>query len=419
MIHGEIMNANLRSMKIEELTQALQSARATTLRLIQVLKAADHAAYWAGQDPVHSEINPHLWEAGHVAWFQEYWVTRNPQRANGIRYSIDVPHGEPIFPDADSVFNSAIAPRFMRSQVSSEKQQKIQRYLQTGLDHCLEMLCADSPQNASGLYFYKLALAHELMHIESFRIMGQVLGTEIPKDLAGRALVGDCCGLSANHAIEISVKQFTIDFSQEEFCFDNELAKTQWSVDAFEIDQHVVSHEQFAAFVESGGYVRESLWSPKGWAWRKEKNLNGPRWLRIKNGVIERCSFGQWHAVEAHSPMVHVSLYEAQAFCQWAKRKLPTEAQWLAGHNANMCWGAVWEWTADAFMPFEGFEPHPYREYSEPWFVTHQLVKGASTMPPIVKWRYDWAPKPGSPEAKIYEAIKPRDWIATALQASQ
>ena len=33
------------------------------------------------------------------------------------------------------------------------------------------------------------------------------------------------------------------------------------------------------------------------------------------------------------------------------------------------------------------------------------------SMPPIVTWRYNWNPEPGSPEAKIYEAIKPRDWI--------
>ena len=33
------------------------------------------------------------------------------------------------------------------------------------------------------------------------------------------------------------------------------------------------------------------------------------------------------------------------------------------------------------------------------------------SMPPIVTWRYNWSPEPGSPEAKIYEAIKPRDWV--------
>jgi len=29
-----------------------------------------------------------------------------------------------------------------------------------------------------------------------------------------------------------------------------------------------------------------------------------------------------------------------------------------------------------------------------------------------VKWRYDWEPAPGSAEAKLYEMIKPRDWLA-------
>jgi coproporphyrinogen III oxidase len=33
------------------------------------------------------------------------------------------------------------------------------------------------------------------------------------------------------------------------------------------------------------------------------------------------------------------------------------------------------------------------------------------SMPPIVTWRYNWNPEPSSPEAKIYEAIKPRDWV--------
>jgi coproporphyrinogen III oxidase len=36
------------------------------------------------------------------------------------------------------------------------------------------------------------------------------------------------------------------------------------------------------------------------------------------------------------------------------------------------------------------------------------------SLPPLVKWRYDWRPAPGTPEAKLYEIfLKPRDWLAT------
>jgi coproporphyrinogen III oxidase len=35
------------------------------------------------------------------------------------------------------------------------------------------------------------------------------------------------------------------------------------------------------------------------------------------------------------------------------------------------------------------------------------------SMPPIVKWRYDWKPEPGTPEARLYtDFLPPRDWLA-------
>jgi coproporphyrinogen III oxidase len=34
------------------------------------------------------------------------------------------------------------------------------------------------------------------------------------------------------------------------------------------------------------------------------------------------------------------------------------------------------------------------------------------SMPPVVKWRYDWAPEAGSPEAVLYsDFLTPRDWV--------
>jgi coproporphyrinogen III oxidase len=34
------------------------------------------------------------------------------------------------------------------------------------------------------------------------------------------------------------------------------------------------------------------------------------------------------------------------------------------------------------------------------------------SLPPVVKWRYDWAPEPGTPEARLYELfLVPRDWV--------
>ena len=40
--------------------------------------------------------------------------------------------------------------------------------------------------------------------------------------------------------------------------------------------------------------------------------------------------------------------------------------------------GNIWEWTASTFGPYPGFAPDPYKEYSEPWFATHKVLRGGS-----------------------------------------
>ena len=81
-------------------------------------------------------------------------------------------------------------------------------------------------------------------------------------------------------------------------------------------------------------------------------------------------------------PVTHVSWYEADAWCRWAGRRLPTEVEWehaaLAGASRGLRWGQVWEWTASTFRPYPGFSADPLRDYSQPWFGSHKVLRGAS-----------------------------------------
>ncbi|HEX2010087.1 MAG TPA: SUMF1/EgtB/PvdO family nonheme iron enzyme, partial [Roseateles sp.] len=76
--------------------------------------------------------------------------------------------------------------------------------------------------------------------------------------------------------------------------------------------------------------------------------------------------------------------YEAEAYCAWAGRRLPSAAQWehaacSRADAADFGWGrSVWEWTAQAFQPYEGFAPGPYRDYSQPWFGSHRELRGGA-----------------------------------------
>jgi EgtB-related family protein len=92
--------------------------------------------------------------------------------------------------------------------------------------------------------------------------------------------------------------------------------------------------------------------------------------------------FDRWQRLVADEPVRHVSWNEAQAYCHWAKRRLPTEAEWTYAASRGMRWGDVWEWTASTFAPFPGFSADPYADYSQPWFHTHKVLKGASFATP-------------------------------------
>jgi iron(II)-dependent oxidoreductase len=61
--------------------------------------------------------------------------------------------------------------------------------------------------------------------------------------------------------------------------------------------------------------------------------------------------------------------------------------------------GNVWEWTSSTFTPYPGFVCDPYREYSEPWFGTHRVLRGGSFATPLRlisnTWRNFYTPDRG------------------------
>ena len=166
------------------------------------------------------------------------------------------------------------------------------------------------------------------------------------------------------------------------FLFDNERGPHELRVPEFEIDATPVTWGQFAEFVEDGGYDEAACWSAEGWAWLQRDGRRTPRHVQqMRQGVLLR-RFGRDTRVPLTQTAVHVNAHEAEAWCRWAGRRLPGEAEWeLAAHQGasrGFRWGEAWEWTATTFRPYPGFEPHPWRDASEPRFHTHRVLRGAS-----------------------------------------
>jgi ergothioneine biosynthesis protein EgtB len=355
---GYSVAQSLRSGGVAEVRAALLAARRRTLLLADAY--ADALGDRLHRLPYLPTINTPLWELGHVGWFQEWWISRNEQRAAGARS--DPGHARPasVLEGADTLYDSGRVAHSTRWSLALPPPAATREYLRATLEQTLAAL-EDLPVPAThdDLYFFRLVALHEEMHAEAAIYMARTLGISLP-----RSAWVERPAISGAPAIRIPGGTWRLGWHGQGFAFDNELQAHEVQIAPFEIDAQPVDAGQVDEFARAGGYEHRRWWDDEGWCWREANDIRAP----------------SEPGGDAHAPALHVSLHEARAWCRWAGRRLPTEAEWefAACTSPAFSWGHAWEWTASTFEPFAGFEPHPYSDYSAPWFGTRQVLRGAS-----------------------------------------
>jgi ergothioneine biosynthesis protein EgtB len=382
-------------------------ARSRTLGLVSDLSDDQFSSV-----PLLRIINPFLWEIGHVAYFQEYWVLRHA----GLK--------PPILPDADDWYDSAKVAHDIRWGLPLPSRNATVEYLEAVRDKVLDRI-ANSNLNERDVYFILLSIFHEDMHDEAFTITRQTLGYPAPSFSALQNLQD-----SEPHSAELPGGDVAVPASRyvigsrlgDGFIFDNEKWAHEVDLRAFEIARAPITQSEFLGFVDDDGYSRREFWSDESWTWRERGGIVHPTyWRKNEVGGWQRRHFDRWTPLEPHHPVANISWFEAEAYCRWVRRRLPTEFEWEAaaggirsGAAANLDWiesglcdvgnhasgdsafgcrqmiGNVWEWTANDFLPYPGFVEDPYKEYSKPWFGTHKTLRGGawSTRSRIIKPSY-------------------------------
>jgi gamma-glutamyl hercynylcysteine S-oxide synthase len=360
---------------MRHLVEALVDARR---RLHELVLDVDD---WMG--PKLPIVNPILWEIGHVAWFQEHWMLRH---ARGRA---------PLRADGDALYDSAKVAHDTRWDLPLPDRTATLAYMAEILERSVDAIA-----DGEHAYFAELAIFHEDMHGEALAYTRTTLGLPQPPAAAPTEPAGPWPG---DVAVPGGTYVLGAPRDAPYFVFDNEKWAHAVEVAPFAIARAPVTNAEYAAFVADGGYRRDALWSSDGRRWRDEARASGPLYA----------------PGAPHHPIIHVSWYEAEAYCRWADRRLPTEAEWelaaggrekrrypwgetpptpahanldarcggpvdVAAHAAGdspfgcrQMLGNTWEWTASRFLPFPGFVADPYAEYSAPWFESpHYVLRG-------------------------------------------
>jgi gamma-glutamyl hercynylcysteine S-oxide synthase len=361
------------------LAAALQAARADTLATFAAFEAALPAGLPVPQRP---ELNPPLWELGHIGWFQEYWLARFPARTQGWRADPDSPRAPPRRANADALYDSSRVPHAQRWSLPLPDAAATRADLRAQLDDTLALLARaedTGPGRDDALYAFRLVLLHEDMHHEAALYMAQALGVPVHDPRWQPAPLPE-----PPPPLHLPPGDWRLGSPGDEgFAFDNELPAHPQALGATTIDAQVLRWAEYLPFVEQGGHADDRCWSAAGLAWRHQQPGPAPRHVRHEAGAWQQWRHGRWQPLDRRLPACHLSFFEAEAWCRWAGRRLPTEAEWERA--ALQCgpafrWGDVWEWTASGFAPYPGFVPHPYRDYSAPWFDGRPVLRGASFM---------------------------------------
>ena len=389
-----------------ELCRLVREARETTLKLVADLHDQQLEV------PLLGTVNPFRWELGHVAFFYDVFLL---PALGERRFQLD---------GAEKLYDSFKIDHDDRWGLPLPSRQETLDYLARVQARVLARLEA-AADDAQTTYLTLLSVIHEDMHAEAFAYMRQTLGYaappfgEAPREIGGGPLPGD---------VEIPGGVFQLGATPGPyFTFDNEKWAHAVEVAPFRIARAPVTNAEYLGFVEDGGYRRPELWSHQGWLWRSKAGAQHPDyWARGGAGWLRR-HYDRYVDLEPHHPVAHVGWFEAEAYCAWAKRRLPTEAEWemaasaaaaapgggkrrypwgddpptperanLDGRRAGcvdvgafpegdsafgcrQMIGNVWEWTASAFFPFPGYVVDaPYREYSAPWFGYRKVLKGGA-----------------------------------------
>jgi ergothioneine biosynthesis protein EgtB len=202
---------------------------------------------------------------------------------------------------------------------------------------------------------------------------------------------------------------FDVGHDGSGFAFDSEGPRHSVQIEPFRLADRLATNGEWAEFISDGGYRNPLLWLSDGWGKVRDEGWTAPLYWEARDEELWTMTLRGAQPLDVAAPVTHVSYFEADAFATWAKRRLPTEAEWevaarMLPVNGNLLdsgrlrpkpapaatgelrqmFGDCWEWTRSAFMPYPRFRAveGALGEYNGKFMSGQFVLRGGSCVTP-------------------------------------
>ncbi|MEM6516905.1 MAG: ergothioneine biosynthesis protein EgtB [Bacteroidota bacterium] len=348
------------------LKEQFNSTRHRFVEICQDLKIEDYSV----QPCVF--VSPPKWHLAHSTWFFEQFVLLAFKK----NYKVFDQDFAYLF---NSYYNNAgsrvLRPnRGLMTRPSVEKVYEYRDFVNKEMNDFL-----DGPFDEKAQEIIELGIHHEQQHQELFYYdIKYILGNQPTFPSLKN-------GLQINEVsetpewIKISKGLYNIGHDGHGFCYDNELGKHKVYLHDFEISSQLVTNAEYTDFIEDHGYENFNLWHAEGWDFIKNNNIKAPEYWHKVDGEWCNYTLNGFGKVNPKQPVMHLSHYEAFAFAEWKKLRLPTEFEWEIASN-HFDFGQLWEHTSSSYLPYPNFSKAPgaLGEYNGKFMINQKVLRGAS-----------------------------------------
>lgn len=348
--------------------------RKATLKLCEPLEYDDHLIQSA------EFVSPPKWHLAHTSWFFETFLLG--------RYLADYRPFDEAFAYLFNSYYESLGERVARPRRGSVSRPTLERVREyrAYVDEHLAKLYSENP-GAPVTTLAELGRNHEEQHQELLLMDIKHILFQNPARPAYFAEKAGAAAASPLRWHPFGEKLAHIGYKGDGFAFDNELPRHPVFLAPYSLASRPVTNGEFLEFIQDGGYRTARWWLSDGWDAVARNQWKAPLYWEERDGEWTVFTFYGQHSLDPHAPVAHVSGYEAHAYAQWKRARLPTEAEWetaMAASSSDFGTGQVWEWTNSAFSPYPGYRAPEgaLGEYNGKFMSNQWVLRGAAAETP-------------------------------------